>query len=224
MTDVFVPGFAQVARAWEPVIAHLSADQVEDSRFPSIGAADDFEKTSHALGDLGPARYVGYSMGGRLCVQLALDRPAAVERLVLVSASPGIEDGAARAARRDADERLAQEIERDGADAFLERWIVQPLFASLPRDVARAHRVHDVAVLTHQLRALGQGAQPSSWDRLGELGMPVLLIVGEHDEKYVEIAHRMAERIPNARIEIVAGAGHACHLEQPERIAHVLTS
>jgi len=95
---------------------------------------------------------------------------------------------------------------------------------SLPRDFARAHRIRDAAVLTHQLRALGQGAQPSSWDRLGEIRVPVLLIVGERDEKYVDIAHRMAERILDARVEVVADAGHACHLEQPERVAQLLGS
>src|SRR5207244_5173075 len=124
--------------------------------FPSIDAVDDFERTAYGLGDLGPARYVGYSMGGRLCLRLALDRPEVVQRLVLVSASPGIQDDGERAARRDADERLARQIERDGADVFLERWIAQPLFATLPRRIARAHRIHDVAVLTHQPPRLGQ--------------------------------------------------------------------
>jgi 2-succinyl-6-hydroxy-2,4-cyclohexadiene-1-carboxylate synthase len=52
--------------------------------------------------------------------------------------------------------------------------------------------------------------------------MPVLLIVGGLDTKYVDIAHRMAESIPDARVEVIDGAGHACHLEQPERVAHLL--
>ena len=166
-------------------------------------------------------------MGGRLALQLALDRPATVERLVLVSASPGIADAAERAARRDADERLAQEIERDGVDAFLERWLAQPLFASLPRDragVDERRAGNTVASLTHQLRVLGQGAQPSNWERLGELAVPVLLVVGERDTKYVDIAERMAGAIPQARVEVLASAGHACHLEQPEAVAHLLSS
>jgi 2-succinyl-6-hydroxy-2,4-cyclohexadiene-1-carboxylate synthase len=166
-------------------------------------------------------------MGGRLCLQLALDRPEVMHRLALVSASPGLADDAERAARREADERLAQEIERDGVDAFLERWLAQPLFASLPRDRAgieerRAHNT--VETLTSQLRVLGQGAQPSNWDRLGELRMPVLLIAGERDAKYVDLAHRMADAVPRARVEVIPGAGHACHLEQPEAVAHLLTS
>jgi len=74
------------------------------------------------------------------------------------------------------------------------------------------------------MRVLGQGTQPSNWERLGALTVPVLLIVGGLDTKYVDIAQRMAARIPDARVEIVEGAGHACHLEQPERVAHLLAS
>jgi 2-succinyl-6-hydroxy-2,4-cyclohexadiene-1-carboxylate synthase len=66
--------------------------------------------------------------------------------------------------------------------------------------------------------------QPSNWARLGELRMPVLLIVGDRDAKYVEIAERMVVAIPRARLEVVPGAGHACHLEQPETVAHLLAS
>jgi 2-succinyl-6-hydroxy-2,4-cyclohexadiene-1-carboxylate synthase len=170
---------------------------------------------------------VGYSMGGRLCLQLALDRPDHVERLVLVSASPGIADPAARAARREADERLAQEVERDGIAAFLERWLAQPLFATLPRDrsgIDERRARNTVERLTYQLRVLGQGVQPSNWERLGELRMPVLLIVGELDTKYAEIARQMAGGIPDARVEVISGAGHACHVEQPNAVAHLLAS
>ena len=171
--------------------------------------------------------FVGYSMGGRLCLQLALDHPEVVERLALISGSPGIADPNERAERRKTDERLATGIERDGVDAFLERWIAQPLFASLPREragLADRRARNTVDSLTYQLRVLGQGAQPSNWERLGELRVPVLLIAGELDAKYVGIAQRMAAAIPQARVEIVADAGHACHLERPDVVAHLLSS
>jgi 2-succinyl-6-hydroxy-2,4-cyclohexadiene-1-carboxylate synthase len=218
---VLVHGFTQTPSSWAPVAARLDV-----ARAVALGDGTDFVAVAHAL-DAGPATYVGYSQGGRLCLQLALDQPEVVNRLVLVSASPGIEDADARAARRDADERLAQEIERDGVDAFLERWLAQPLFATLPRErsgIDERRAGNTVADLQHQLRVLGQGAQPSNWDRLAELRMPVLLIVGELDTKYVDIAERMAERIADVRVEVIPGAGHACHLEQPEHVAHLLAS
>ena len=220
---VFVHGFTQTAGSWAPVMELLSTT---DAQSLAVPVADDFAATAAAL-DVGPATYVGYSQGGRLCLQLALDRPEVVHRLVLVSASPGIADEQERTARRDADERLAQEIERDGVDAFLERWLAQPLFATLPRErsgIDERRARNTIEGMTSQLRVLGQGVQPSNWERLGGLRMPVLLIVGERDTKYVEIAQRMADAIPQARVEVVPGAGHACHLEQPEMVAHVLSS
>ena len=78
--------------------------------------------------------------------------------------------------------------------------------------------------MTHQLRVLGQGVQPSNWDRLGTLEAPTMLIVGALDTKYVDIAHRTAAAIPDARVEVIADAGHACHLEQPDAVAHLLDS
>jgi 2-succinyl-6-hydroxy-2,4-cyclohexadiene-1-carboxylate synthase len=219
---VLVHGFTQTPSSWAPVAEQLDGT----SHTPDVATGPDFVSVAHAL-DEGPATYVGYSQGGRLCLQLALDRPHAVERLVLVSASPGIADAGERAARRDADERLAHEIERDGVDAFLERWLTQPLFATLPPErsgVDERRAGNTVERLTAQLRVLGQGVQPSNWERLGELRVPVLLIVGERDAKYVDIARRMAAHLPDVRVEVIAGAGHACHLEQPERVAHLLTS
>jgi 2-succinyl-6-hydroxy-2,4-cyclohexadiene-1-carboxylate synthase len=219
---VFVHGFTQTPVSWAPVAERVDSP----TRSVAVPTGPDFVTVAHALDD-GPATYVGYSQGGRLCLQLALDQPDTVHRLVLVSASPGIADTHERAARRDADERLAQEIERDGVDTFLERWLAQPLFATLPPEragLAERRAGNSVEYLTYQLRVLGQGAQPSNWERLGELRMPVLLIVGGLDTKYVDIAHRMADEISDARVEVIEGAGHACHLEQPERVAHLLTS
>jgi 2-succinyl-6-hydroxy-2,4-cyclohexadiene-1-carboxylate synthase len=229
---VFVHGFTQTPASWDPLldaVQHVVAGDGGVRLFvvPRVVAVDDdFALSAAALG-VANATYIGYSQGGRLCLELALDRPELVRRLVLVSASPGIADPHERAARRDADERLAQEIERDGVDAFVERWLSQPLFATLPRERARIDERkagNTVESLTYQLRTLGQGAQPSNWERLAELQMPVLLIVGELDTKYVDIARRMAEQIADVRVEVVSGAGHACHLEQPEHVAHLLAS
>jgi 2-succinyl-6-hydroxy-2,4-cyclohexadiene-1-carboxylate synthase len=219
---VFVHGFTQTPASWAPVVERIGAP----ARSVAVPEGRDFVTVAREL-DSGVATYVGYSQGGRLCLQLALDRPESVSRLVLVSASPGIADGSERAARRTADERLAQEIERDGVDAFLDRWLAQPLFATLPREQAGLEERRAANTAEHlavQLRVLGQGVQPSNWARLGELEMPVLLVVGGLDAKYVDVARRMAAQIADVRVEIVDGAGHACHLEQPERVAHLLTS
>ncbi len=226
MRAVLVHGFSQSSSSWDHVIAQLPSDV--DTTAPEIAEGLDFDTTAATIGARGGhATYVGYSMGGRLCLMLALDRPDLIERLVLVSASPGIADAGAREARRTQDERLAQEIEREGVGPFIERWVTQPLFASLPRELAGIdeRKRSSPARLTHQLRVLGQGTQPSLWERLGELRMPVTLVTGAYDKTYTDIANRMATRIgEHATIVTIAGAGHAVHLEQPAQVAHVIAS
>ena len=116
----------------------------------------------------GRATYVGYSMGGRLALHLAVAQPDLVERLVLVSSTAGIDDEATRDRRRADDERRADELERDGVDAFLERWLAQPLFANLPADKAQlADRLENTAAgFASSLRLAGTGAQQSLWPQL----------------------------------------------------------
>jgi 2-succinyl-6-hydroxy-2,4-cyclohexadiene-1-carboxylate synthase len=223
-----VHGFTQSASSWSIVEPALRGGSLAPE---ALDVPDDldFVQTAAALGDLGGrAAYVGYSMGGRLCLQLALDRPELVERLVLVSASPGIADDADRRARRAADERLAVEVERDGVAAFLERWVAQPMFSQLPRAAAQLEArvaANTVERMTHQLRALGQGAQPSNWARLHEIAAPTALYAGDADAKYVDIAHRMAPAL-RAEVQVLSG-DHACHLEPngfPHRLASWLES
>jgi 2-succinyl-6-hydroxy-2,4-cyclohexadiene-1-carboxylate synthase len=222
---VLVPGFTQTASSWDPVRAHLGhAVEVVALDVPT---GLDFVRTAAAIGEAGGrALYVGYSMGGRLCLRLALDQPHLVRGLVLISASPGIADDAERTARRQADEQLAREIERDGLDAFLDRWLRQPLFASLPTTAAGldARRAgNTVATLTHALRALGPGTQEPLWDRLGDLEPPFLPVAGSLDEKYVNIAFQMARAVEgDVHPLLLGGTGHAAHLEQPDAVASLL--
>jgi 2-succinyl-6-hydroxy-2,4-cyclohexadiene-1-carboxylate synthase len=171
----------------------------------------------------GPVDLVGYSMGGRLALAFALDHPAQVRRLVLESASPGLETEDARAARRTSDEELARALEGEGLEAFVDRWEALPLFesqAALPATVRETHRArrlrNDPHSLAAALRGLGTGSQPSYWDALSRSSTPTLLLVGEADDHYVGIGRRMRELMGAARLVVVPGAGHTVHLERPE--------
>jgi len=222
---VLVPGFTQTAVAWGRVRTHLPSDI--DAVALDVPTGLGFVEAAAAIGELGGrAVYAGYSMGGRLCLRLAVDRPDLVRGLVLLSASAGIADATERAARRDVDEQLARDVERDGVDAFLDRWLHQPLFATLPPEAAglETRRAgNTVATLTHALRALGPGTQEPLWDRLGDLEPPLFPVAGTLDEKYVDIAFEMAKRVgPDVHPVLIGGAGHAVHLEQPEAVAAVL--
>jgi 2-succinyl-6-hydroxy-2,4-cyclohexadiene-1-carboxylate synthase len=169
-----------------------------------------------------PATVVGYSMGARLALVLALEHPRAVERLVLESPSAGIADPADRALRRIADERLAAGIERDGVDAFVARWEAMPIFATqaaLPVPLQERQRAerrrHSTAGLAGSLRGAGQGAMAPLQARLGDLRAPTLVIAGALDQPGLERARSVAAGIPDARLELVDGVGHAPHLEAP---------
>jgi len=188
--------------------------------------------TEHAVRDLAAildalradrAHVLGYSMGGRLALSLAVMVQQRVRSLILAGSSPGLPTKEERDARRKSDEELADRIEREGIERFVEYWENLPLFRtmrSLPEDVQIAVRKQRLACnpqgLAGSLRGMGTGAQPSWWEHLAGLRMPVQLICGELDEKFVSIARRMHERLPDSRLAVVPQAGHAAHVEQPD--------
>ncbi|HEU4842184.1 MAG TPA: alpha/beta fold hydrolase [Ilumatobacteraceae bacterium] len=225
---VLVHGFTQTGRSWDALAGSLAADhEVVAVDAPGHGGSAavraglvDGAGLLGAAG--GRATYVGYSMGGRLCLHLAITRPDLVERLVLVSATAGIDGADERATRRAADDALAGALEHDGLDAFLTRWLAQPMFASLGDAGLDDRRRNTVAGLAASLRQAGTGTQEPLWDRLPELPMPVLLVAGALDAKFVAAAERMAALVPDATLAIVEGAGHTVHLERPAAFEDVL--
>ncbi len=178
-----------------------------------------------------PTHVVGYSMGARLALALAVRHPERVRTLVLESGSPGLASEEERSARCASDEALASELEREGIVPFVDAWEARPLFASIARRLSvearaavRARRLaHDPRGLAAALRGLGTGSLPSFWEDLPGLDLPVLLLAGAEDAKFVEIASAMASRLPRATLRIVPEAGHTVHLEQPVRWLEAVT-
>ncbi len=221
---VLAHGFTQTGGSWGR-FEELVAEQLPVTAVDLAGHGDaplpkDLAHAAHLLGAAGGwGAYVGYSLGGRVALHLALAQPELVTSLVLLGAHPGIEDVAEREARRDADDALAEHLEAVGVPAFLDEWLAQPLLASLPAESSeRASREANTATgLAAALRALSPGRQTPLWDRLPSLSMPVLVLAGERDEKYVRVGRQIAAAIgDNAVFVPVEGAGHAAHLEQPE--------
>jgi 2-succinyl-6-hydroxy-2,4-cyclohexadiene-1-carboxylate synthase len=222
---VLVPGFTQTAASWSGVRAVLG-ESCEVIAL-DVPARDSFDATATSLGARGRrAIYVGYSMGGRLALRLALDRPDLVHGLVLVSSTAGIAEPDARAERIVADEALAESVERDGVDAFLERWLAQPLFASVPPDAPGLDERRGLSAryLAHCLRVLGAGAMEPMWDRLAELEMPVALVTGTTDAKYEKLAITMLERLRGDVVHVRLDGGHALPLEQPAVLGGFIAS
>jgi 2-succinyl-6-hydroxy-2,4-cyclohexadiene-1-carboxylate synthase len=228
---VLVHGFTQTRRSWDRLLPRLTeghevvaVDAPAHGR--SAGHRTDLVDGAQLLGEAGGrAAYVGYSMGGRLALHLAVARPELVERLVLVGATAGLDTDDERAARRAADGALAADVERDGLDAFLARWLANPLFATLPAEAAGVEDRLENTVdgLAASLRLTGTGTQRPLWDDLPRLTMPVLFVVGELDAKFTALARRMeAAWGGDAEVAVIAGAGHACHLERPDAFLEVV--
>jgi 2-succinyl-6-hydroxy-2,4-cyclohexadiene-1-carboxylate synthase len=222
---VLVPGFTQTAASWRGVQAVLEEScEVVGLDVPE---RDSFVATATAIGEEGErAIYAGYSMGGRIALRLALERPDLVQGLVLVSSTAGIIDETERRARIEADEALARSVERDGVDAFLAKWLAQPLFATVPPDAAglRERRGLSAHYLAHCLRVLGAGAMEPMWDRLGELDVPVALVTGLSDAKYEKLALMMLEKLRDDAVHVRLDGGHALPLEQPAVLGDFIAS
>jgi len=196
-------------------------------------AADDLHDAARVAARAGGrAAYVGYSLGGRVCLVLALDNPLLVNALVLVSATAGIEDPSERAQRRQSDERLADRLDPPGTaggglevEQFVSEWLAQPLFGRLaPGDAGVAARLENTpAGLATSLRTAGTGTMVPLWERLGELTVPTLVVAGAADRKFAAIASRLAAGIgANAELAIVPGAGHAVPFEAPAAFARLV--
>lgn len=173
---------------------------------------------------------LGYSMGGRIALRAALDHPARVRRLVLISSSPGIADAGERTRRRARDERLAQILEEDGIAPFVAWWEANPVLRParpLPRKVEEDLRClrlnQDPIGLAGSLRHLGAGVGEPLWDRLGELRIPVLLVAGAADPRYGTACAAMAKLLPQAEAALVPDSGHAVHREQPRHLLSLIS-
>lgn len=169
-------------------------------------------------------RLVGYSMGGRIALRMAIQAPTRIERLMLVSASPGIPDADERRQRRHADEQLAQMIRTRGLAAFAAKWDLTPvlasagpLSASARSQLAHERRRHTPDGIAASLVYTGAGCQADGWPALDCLAVPTLLVAGERDEKYTATTRAMAERLPVRSAVIVPGVGHRVQVEAPER-------
>jgi 2-succinyl-6-hydroxy-2,4-cyclohexadiene-1-carboxylate synthase len=204
------------------LVGHGASDAPRDgSAYRMERCVDQVAGAVSAL-DARPAHFIGYSMGGRVALALCARHPALASSAILIGARAGIADADERAARVRDDRTLADRIEREGVPRFVDHWMALPLFASQRRlgeaalAAARAQRLANRAHgLALSLRGMGAGAQPPLGEDLAALHTPVCLVAGEEDTRFRAIAESLARQLPRARVEIVAVAGHAAHLENP---------
>ena len=164
---------------------------------------------------------LGYSMGGRVAIAWAIN-DVKVKGLILESTRPGIADEDVRKKRRLKDNQLVARILTQPLADFVNYWERIPLFASqqgLPQEVRksiREQRLNQKAYgLAMSLMMMGTGQQENYWNRLPQQ-IPILLIVGELDEKFKKIAYKMCQKARQIDLRILSG-GHCVHLESPEQ-------
>ncbi|MFN2173691.1 MAG: 2-succinyl-6-hydroxy-2,4-cyclohexadiene-1-carboxylate synthase [Candidatus Promineifilaceae bacterium] len=242
---VLLHGFTGCGQSWKNLDDSISSQvrcitldlpghgQTESSSKPERYAIERTAEDVIALADeLDLERFslLGYSMGGRLALYLAIHYPERINALILESASPGIADLDERKKRQEWDYALAERIESEGIRSFVDWWEKLPLFASQTavleerRARLRQERLNNnISGLANSLRGMGTGSQPSLWSKLPDLELPTMLLCGELEEKYVRINREMAKAIPNSKLVIFQDAGHNIHFEQPEAFAETLS-
>ena len=234
-TLVLLHGFGGTHRAWDPVLSELDHERynplVPDLRGHGTKAGTrpiSFDGCAADVLAAAPEEFVlcGYSLGGRVAQHVALAAPERVTRLILVSTTGGIADDAARAARVAEDERLADELTRMSIEEFADRWMANPLFEATPPEASRWWRAdllrNDPLAMAEVLRTIGGGAMAPLWDRIGALTMPVTVVVGGRDTKFIDYAQRFAELLPQAGVHIIDGAGHGLPREAPRELAALI--
>jgi 2-succinyl-6-hydroxy-2,4-cyclohexadiene-1-carboxylate synthase len=244
---MMVHGFTGSSEAWgEKLLAALAAKhRVVAPDLPGHGASDpshdpDRYRLGPILSDLaavqraliaGPCAWIGYSMGGRVALAAAVQAVAPMSALVLESASPGLAGAEARRARLDVDETWARQLASGDLDAFVERWMAQPLFrtqrslgSEVLRREAKRRRRQDPLALAACLRGLGTAVQPPMWQGLSSVRTRTLLLTGSSDEKFEKLAAQMSHELPMSQHRSIPEAGHAVHLERPRAWLDAVTT
>jgi len=228
---VLLHGFTQTSRSWDRYI-ELARPEQSMIRVDAPGHAGsssveaDLPTTATMVAtQCSHGDYIGYSMGARLALHIAVLHPQSVRRLVLVSGSPGLRTPEERLARMQSDDLLAREISEIGVENFINNWLSAPMFAGLTstREEIQDRLRNTPEGLASSLRFSGTGTQEPLWDQLQDLTMPVLLVVGANDQKFLQIGSDMKNAMgTNSHLTTIENAGHAVHLEQTKEFNSVV--
>jgi len=231
-TVLLLHGFAGTSGSWDSFSAQLDRGRYRPLAVDLRGHGQNgavrpisFELCVSDLLALAPRRFtaIGYSLGGRIALQLALAAPERVERLLLVSTRGGIEDRDERDARLARDLELADQIERESIDQFADQWLGGSLFCDdevqVNRDARKQIEKNSPANLACALRAFSVGRMEPLWPRLPEVLVPTTVVAGELDQRYVALASRISSAISGSELELIPGVGHALPRNAPERLA-----
>jgi 2-succinyl-6-hydroxy-2,4-cyclohexadiene-1-carboxylate synthase len=237
---IFLHGFLGNSVDWHQYLAWLSEEYCclaidlpghgqtrvdgDESNYSIPKCADGIIGLLNEL-EIKKAHLVGYSMGGRLALHLALHHPRRWNKLVLESTSPGLQIDNEKKERWKDDQALAAKLENGEIKDFVNAWYAQPIFTSLhhhPRfiELKKSRWENDRFELARCLRGMSTGKQTSLWNKLAQIQIPVLMLVGEYDPKYKIIANEMKKICSKLQVRVVENCGHMIHFENPHLFAH----
>jgi 2-succinyl-6-hydroxy-2,4-cyclohexadiene-1-carboxylate synthase len=240
---VLLHGFTQRGAIWDVVMDDLRQRLVGEWEIITpdlpghgdtpIGDDETFWQTADKLADsCGPAHWVGYSLGGRSLLHVAIAHPEVVKSMVLVGAKAGFEDRDEARRRVEADEKIAAKLDAmNDADAFRDwltnTWLAMPMFKGLqPKDGEDDRRqidvrlTNDVHNLAKSLRRHGSGVQDFLVPRLHEISIPTTVLWAERDADLIMSDCKvLADAIPNAFGNEVPTVGHSIPWEAPDLFA-----
>ncbi|MBD3860139.1 2-succinyl-6-hydroxy-2,4-cyclohexadiene-1-carboxylate synthase [Bacillus sp. 28A-2] len=237
-------GFTGSADSWEFLNEYMENTRLIQVSLLGHGRTDSPESVrryamSQQLADLAEilnqlklhkVNILGYSMGGRIALSFASRYPERVNKLILESTSPGLSSFKERMARLKHDQQLAQKIRQEGLTQFVDFWESIPLFASqksLPADrlaqLRKGRLKANPLGLARSLEGIGTGSQPSMWQALKHIKLPVLFVCGTLDEKFCNIAKRMQRELEGSQLILVEHAGHTVHVEQPHFFGKIVS-
>lgn len=214
------------------LIGHGASDAPDNVEQYSMASVVDQVLSVIGPREIGSVHLIGYSMGGRVAMSIAARAPWYFASITTISSSPGIHDPVERAARHDADLARADHLEDIGVAEFIAEWLTLDLFAPYMASLDAADRSATISQreqatargLANSLRGSGTGAMPPVWLTLPALRSPLLTVAGSLDERYVDIAARMAQAAPFAETHVVENAGHVTHVENCVEVGARITS
>jgi len=208
-------------RMWEgqiPVLEQAGYEVIAPN-LPGREPDPDLGSWAQRVLDLLPGDFVpvGISMGGYLAFELWRRSPQRVPAMALFDTRANADDDAGRAAR----DATIRRLRDDGFEAFWGDLGPKLLSASAPEDVvARARSIsaeQPLECLVATLEALRD--RPDSTQTLGDIGVPVLVLVGEQDALTPpDAAKEIVGGLLDARYVELAGAGHLTPLERPAEV------
>jgi pimeloyl-ACP methyl ester carboxylesterase len=221
-------------RMWEPQLAPLEGAgwRVLAPDLRGFGDLPFGTEPFSNVGDVaplldGPVAVVGNSLGGRVALELVLEHPGLVERLVLIA--PGMPDWDWSELVRGgwaAEEAAFERGDLDGAaEASLRLWIDGPNRPPEAVDAGVRDAVRTMILRSYELEHEAPDERgeelpgPAVKERLREIRCPTLVLVGEEDVPDMQaIAAHVAGSIDGARLVTVAGAAHLPSLERPDEV------